>query len=122
MVTEYGIPGLKSDPLHHVTEDIAVGSDGALWFSETNQSIGRITTSGAVTEYPVGSDTFGVTKGPDGAIWFTAACGFGRITTSGVVVTYSANPGSHITFGVDGALWYIGFSAYDNRITRVQWW
>ena len=36
--------------------------------------IGRITTAGAFTEYPIptaSSNPEGITAGPDGALWFT---------------------------------------------------
>jgi streptogramin lyase len=60
---------------------ITSGPDGSLWFTlgETGQ-IGRITTSGTITEFSVstghGSKTqnsgpLGITAGPDGNLWFT---------------------------------------------------
>jgi hypothetical protein len=57
-------------------EGIAPGPDGALWFTggEDGNQIGRITTSGAITEYAVPtaySFPVGITAGPDGALWFT---------------------------------------------------
>ena len=56
---------------------ITTGPDGNLWFTETNgNNIGRITTAGVVTEFPiptVGSDPVGITVGPDGNLWFTEA-------------------------------------------------
>src|SRR4030081_411914 len=46
-VTEYTIPPVWSYPA-----GIAAGSDGNLWFTERSLGkIGRITTSGAITEY-----------------------------------------------------------------------
>ena len=68
-----------------------MGPDGALWFTETlANTIGRITTAGVITEYPMttaSSSPFGITAGPDGALWFTevGASKIGRITTAGVV-------------------------------------
>ncbi|MBV8722610.1 MAG: Virginiamycin B lyase, partial [Candidatus Eremiobacteraeota bacterium] len=56
-----------------------VGPDGAIWFtvqtSSTIESIGRISTAGVMTLYPVettpaNSLPAGITKGPDGAMWF----------------------------------------------------
>src|SRR5437762_11139869 len=68
-ITEYPLPSPSSVPF-----GITMGSDGALWFTE-NQSdrIGRITTSGSVTEYQLPTDRqpFEITNGPDGALWFT---------------------------------------------------
>jgi streptogramin lyase len=55
--------------------DIATGPDGALWFTKvTSKTIGRITTDGVITEYPLPSDTTypeSITSGSDGALWFT---------------------------------------------------
>ena len=57
-----------------ILSGITAGPDGALWFTESyGNKIGRITTSGAITEYPVptaGSGPYGITAGPDGALWF----------------------------------------------------
>jgi len=54
---------------------ITAGPDGAVWFTDTsNDAIGRITTSGTITEYsiPTGASTpNGITVGPDGNLWFT---------------------------------------------------
>ena len=54
---------------------ITVGPDGALWFTEENgDKIGRITTAGDITEYPIPTVPAApseITTGPDGALWFT---------------------------------------------------
>jgi virginiamycin B lyase len=51
------------------------GPDGALWFTETGRDrIGRMTTSGAITDYPVpttSSQLGDILAGPDAAMWFT---------------------------------------------------
>ena len=71
--------------------DIAVGPDGNLWFTDAGQNeIGRITTAGAITKFPVptaASGVFGIIRAPDGNLWFTeqAANKLGRITPAGVV-------------------------------------
>jgi streptogramin lyase len=58
--------------------DIAVGSDGNLWFPETGgDRIGRITTSGVVEEFTIpGAAALGrvIAPGPDGKLW---VLGFG---------------------------------------------
>jgi virginiamycin B lyase len=91
---------------------IAPGPDGALWFTENRASIGRIDTSGNVTEYsgPSG-EAVGITAGPDGAVWFTETTNkIGRITTSGSVTEYPVpTPRSEplfITTAPDGSLWF----------------
>src|ERR1700733_6051644 len=75
--------------------DITTGPDGALWFTENSgNKIGRITTAGAITEYPIptpSSQPTGITSGPDGAVWFTEDSGnkIGRIATSGTMTEYT---------------------------------
>lgn len=68
--TVHSLPTSYSQP-----KGIASGPDGALWFTEYNTNkIGRISTSGAITEYPVisaASYPYSITTGPDGALWFT---------------------------------------------------
>lgn len=79
---------------------ITVGSDGALWFpASSGRSIGRITTAGSVTTFPLpahggaGPTTewapYGVARGPDGNVWFTQVPDVvGRITPSGQVTEF----------------------------------
>jgi virginiamycin B lyase len=108
-----------TDPSINGPEQITAGPDGALWFTNsTNNSIGRISTSGVVTNYPLpadGTQPYGITTGPDGALWFTKhAAGpvngaIGRITTSGAVTIFTNGSISYpvgITTGPDGALWF----------------
>src|SRR5207302_9926930 len=92
---------------------ITTGSDGDLWFADGHDSIGRITTAGAVTTYTgTGiSSPQQIAAGPDGALWFTNYVNnsIGRITTGGVVSNYTgagiARP-EGIVAGPDGALWF----------------
>jgi virginiamycin B lyase len=95
-----------------------------MWFTETS-AIGRITASGAITQYEVafGSGLSGITLGPDGALWFTetAANKIGRITTSGMVSQYplpypNSDPNG-IAVGPDGALWFTEYGAA--RVGRI---
>lgn len=80
-ITEFALPDPDAQPW-----GITVGPDGALWFTEAScvrqtgsrctggNKIGRITTTGLVTEFAVPSDGSGphsITTGPDGALWFT---------------------------------------------------
>jgi virginiamycin B lyase len=107
--------------------DMTAGPDGALWFTERHgQAVGRITTSGTVTEFPVPTsmdnplpDPSGIAEGPDGALWFTEQGGdaVDRVTTDGVFTRYTLpgyetrNGGSKgpsaLTAGPDGALWFL---------------
>ena len=89
---------------HHTSPaGITAGPDGALWFTnQGDDSIGRITTTGTVTNYTdtgIGTPV-GITAGPDGALWFTnnGNGSIGRITTTGrsptTPASASAPPGS----------------------------
>src|SRR5262249_50433456 len=90
---------------------ITTGPDGALWFTEgIAGKIGRITTTGTVTEFAAPTAKGGeITTGPDGALWFTGVRGkIGRVTTTGAVTEFTiplgeSSPGG-ITTGPEGAL------------------
>lgn len=80
--------------------DMAAGPDGNLWFSDPGLNrIGKITTGGQITEYPLpgaSSEPWRITAGPeeDGipepAVWFTerAAVQLGRMTVAGNLTEY----------------------------------
>ena len=79
-----------TDPALQILAGITTGPDGALWFSNrangsSNGSIGRITTSGAITTYADGNGASlpnGITVGHDGAVWFADSSNqIGRIAT-----------------------------------------
>jgi streptogramin lyase len=118
---------------------ITVGSDGNLWFtwaswdpsqplSATSASIGRITPTGTITEFPVSSANGwppgGITSGPDGDLWFTenGANAIGRISTTGIVSadpvpTPNSGP-QDIARGPDGNLWFT--EALSSKIGRIS--
>ena len=72
--------------------DLTVGPDGNLW-AACDGTIDRVTTAGAVTSFTVpNQDTaFGITSGPDGALWFGTygQNPMGRITTAGGIVEFN---------------------------------
>ena len=99
---------------------ITAGADGNLWFADSNfastggNSIGKITPSGVITNYPIPTAnalTIGIAVGPDGNVWFVEnlAKQIGKITPAGVVteypVTYSTVSLQEIVAGADGNLW-----------------
>lgn len=95
-----------------------------MWFTEgVGGRIGRITTTGVVTEFPIPTANGGeITTGPDGALWFVAGRGkIGRITTAGLVTEFAVptdGSGPHsITTGPDGALWFTEY--YGSRVGRL---
>lgn len=100
--------------------DIAAGPDGALWFTNNGADvIGRITSGGSFSSYPIpthGAGGYGITEGPDGAMWFVErnADKVGRIDMYGNVTEYPLPAGAgayHIATGADGNLWITENSA-----------
>jgi len=96
---------------------IVSGADGNLWFSDQGpaKAIGRITTSGVITE-PVTLAAASVPRqvrvGADGKVWFTdtnpAAPRIGRIEPDGSVTSFPLPAGSNpnaFAVGDDDALW-----------------
>jgi len=109
-VTEYPLPTANRLPLR-----MTVGPDGAIWFTESRANkLGRVTTDGRITEYPVpaGMSPVGITTGPDGAIWFAGygSNEIGRMAIDGTVTRYPVpTPNSvpyQMTVGPDAAIWF----------------
>ncbi len=121
-VTTYKVPA---------PEYICVGPDQALWFTESDNAVGRITTNGKVSRFPIkgspSSQPVAVAAGPDGALWFTEDSSnqaqIGRMTLSGKVSLYDVpTTGSasleEITSGPLGDMWFVSASpAAIGRIT-----
>ena len=112
---------------------ITAGPDGHLWFTElgpaeVGSSIGRITTSGNITEFPLPSAPMflsSITAGSDGNLWFTGIgtnngpSMIGVITPQGKIREFML-PHSilgSITSGPDGHLW---FTEYQYGVTGAQ--
>jgi streptogramin lyase len=101
---------------------ITAGPNRAVWFTEYNaNAIGKITTGGDITEYPLprlgsafqSAGPFGITAGADGNLWFTESVAnkIGRMTASGTVTeflipTANAVP-SDIALGPNCTPWFI---------------
>jgi RHS repeat-associated protein len=113
-VEEYALPK-SSGPY-----GIAAGSDGNLWFTELGTGkIGKITTSGTVTEYSGAVFPTKIAPGPDNNLWFTTWLlnKIGKITTAGVITQYTLPEKSYpwgITAGPDGNLW-----ATENESSKI---
>ncbi len=108
---EYPIPSsMYGDP-----QEMAAGRDGNVWFGEGSSKIGKISSSGLITEYTTGisSGVYSITLGPDGNMWFTEQFGnkIGKITPVGFVTeiqlnTLSARGPLGISVGQDGNIWF----------------
>ena len=120
-ITEYSLPN-GSGPW-----GITKGSDGNLWFTEqVGQKIGKITTQGNITEYPVSvCCPISVTTGPNGRMWFTVSYDNGDVDTSyigkstlqGKTTLYPIYSQDYhhlwgLTMGPDHNIW---FTVYDNE-------
>ena len=116
-------------------EDIAGGSDGALWFTDNPGLIGRINAKGQLSDYVVSGQPLAIAAGSDGALWFTNVIPSGksgvpgedtidRISTAGQITEYRLHAGYNqpfdITSGPDGALWFTDFDTHEiGRITTT---
>ncbi len=80
---------------------MALGSDGALWFTEYfSAQIGRLTTDGQLTTFKAPSTPLNIVAGPDGNLWYNASNdSIYKLTTSG--------KSSHVrsVYGLGGGLW-----------------
>ena len=129
VVSEYTLSNTAVIP-HAIT----VGPDGNLWFTaqgvgkQSNLTIntgsnyvGKITTAGNVTLFPMnpqaehqkaGDVLGGITAGPDGNVWFTEPKSgqIARISPAGAVTEFPVptadSAPNDITLGRDGALWF----------------
>ena len=97
--------------------DIVAGFDGDLWFMEEKgdaPTVARITTAGAITEFPLESaqESFAgqIAAGPDGRIWFVSEAGsVGRLNPATRRISKVALPSrvpEELVAGPEGSLWY----------------
>jgi virginiamycin B lyase len=114
-VTEFPIPTAASLP-----QDIVLGPDGKLWFTERDaDKIGRVTPGNPplIQEFPVPAmfeEPMNITVGPDNKIWFSGkfnnAGGVGRMNPANPADTqghggYNVTTPAGIAAGPDGAIW-----------------
>jgi streptogramin lyase len=118
--------------------EITSGPDGNLWFTGRGDSIaggigvsnkiGRITPAGVITQFSTptaDSAPSGITRGPDGNLWFTelSANKVGRMTTVGVITEFALTAPflspDRIVAGSDGNLWFTDGAGNIGRITTA---
>lgn len=122
-VTKFAIPLSGGGGIATVTQPqaIATGPGNALWFTDQGHTadghnlVGRITTSGEVTEFPVpsiGAEPTGIAEGSDGNMWFTepGVSKIARVTEGGQVTEFPV-PGvvatiNNLALAPDGNLWF----------------
>jgi virginiamycin B lyase len=115
-------------------EDIVLGPDGKLWFTEHGSGInkiGRVTPGNPplIEEFPlpVGfSSPFNITVGPDNKIWATASNGAGavlKIDPANPAAMegfggYGAGTAAGIAGGPDGKIWLGDFT--NHKVVRIN--
>jgi hypothetical protein len=98
---------------------------GFFWVQQLRNRALRARRSDKITHYPAaGVSAYGITVGPDAALWFTdsgASNHIGRITTAGAMTEFPVPSGSlgGITVGPDGALWFASALAGGNTLGRI---
>ena len=85
---------------------IALGPDGAMWFTQDGPRIGRIDASGVATELPIPFIAYAIALGSDGNLWMTTSGGIGRMTPAGAFTLFPVAGAFRITSGPDGNLWF----------------
>ena len=111
----FGLPAGTGRPL-----TLTAAPDGNVWFVTARPfAVGRITTAGTVTMFPLkdAGQPSSIAAGPAGDLWFTEpkAARIGRITAAGKESEFPlpdarARPSS-IALGADGNLWFADGSA-----------
>lgn len=119
IVARIGTDGSETDfPLPNqggYPGQIVTGSDGALWFGKQRGGVlGRITTAGEASELPVpgGRQTFALSSGPYGDVWYSNGGGRigwvipGVLTGTAACINSCRAPITALTEGPDGKLWF----------------
>lgn len=111
IVPQTGVLTAYALPLANVVPAaLTLGADGNVWFVASNEYLGKVSPSGAVSLLPSGASAplQGITPGPDGNVWFTAGRQVGHTTPSGTI-QYVTLPvegnATDIAAGADGNMW-----------------
>jgi hypothetical protein len=104
--------------------DVIGGSDGNVWYAGQGTTVGKVAPDGTATAFTSkGVDPFGVTLGPDGAVWFAEfqANAVGRVGTDGTTsevtgMTAGAGP-RYVASGPGNTIWFTEETG--NRVGRV---
>jgi RHS repeat-associated protein len=122
-ITQYIVPTANSQPYGIASQEnnlpytqYGVGSDGGVWFTEyATNKIGRISSGGLITEYPIPTSNSGpqrIKRSPNGALFFVEntanniaeLSNAGKITEMAVPTTGSGV--ADVAFGYDLAVWF----------------
>jgi virginiamycin B lyase len=104
-------------------------ADGTLWFADPERSaIGRVSVAGRVSYFTRGLTRWNsgpqyLTRGPDGALWFTEVRGrIGRLAKDGTISEFSRGIPTRsflggIVAGCDGNVWFTLY--HGNELGRI---
>lgn len=104
--------GLEPFPLDALPMQLAVDADGTVWYTRSDDRIGRRDLSGTETlfDLPAGSAPYGISRAPDG-VWFTAGGSHrvGRLTADGALhwtdLPVPESRPAMLAVTADGAVW-----------------
>ncbi len=93
---------------------IAVGADNKFYYTDGSDAfVGTMTVKGVTNRFatPSGDAPSGITRGPDGNVWFIEDAHVGKIQKTGKITEYplpsgGGSGGGAITIGPDGNLWF----------------
>jgi hypothetical protein len=111
-VVEFAVPTAASAPAN-----IALGSDGRLWFTEKNANqIGAMTQAGVFTEYAAAAQPFDIAPMSSGNLVYTTPNSANEISTAGALVSSACcdpSPITGVTAGPLNTVWFLdSFTAY----------
>jgi virginiamycin B lyase len=121
--TDFALTSATSAP-----DSIALGGDGAMWFTEAvGNAIGRIDSSGVVQEFAIptkNAHADGIAAAADGSLWFAEGNGnkIGHIATSGTILGEFApssglNGPNNVAIAPDGSVWFT--ESGGNRVSKL---
>ncbi|HXW33761.1 MAG TPA: SMP-30/gluconolactonase/LRE family protein [Acidimicrobiales bacterium] len=138
-VTEYPLPVPPGGGSISFPTGITMGPDGNAWYSTESfgsncvygpicggpSFVGKITPSGAITQYEVPGEATSIVTGPDRNLWFTTLSGVDKITPAGVITGYQPtmlkSESRGIAVGPEGDIWFVGggLGESENVVGRV---
>lgn len=117
-VAVYPTPVLHAEP-----DNITVGPDSDLWFTEFNAgAVVRMTPAGAMKTFKVGPYPTGVVAGPDRSVWVSAGSSLAAVASSGQVHDIADHDRTTGTVGLNDIAWPGGGSLYvTGNNARGRW-
>ena len=111
-------------PLPARAGSVVAGLDGAMWFTQDDNRLGRMLTTGELTSYDAGAQLTGdLAVTASGDIWFTAIYQIGRFRPGAGSILFntpddaSSSSPWRLAAGPDGNLWFTEIRA--NKVGRM---